>query len=70
MAKGRPPAQNPPLDRWDIYHAGNKARWIGTVEASDADAAIEEAVKTLGTRNPNLRRANSYERIQAAGHKA
>jgi hypothetical protein len=31
--------------RWDIYRAAAKARWIGTVEAVDADAAIREAAK-------------------------
>jgi hypothetical protein len=39
--KPRPPQ---PL-RWDIYRAAAKAKWIGTVEAFDADAAIKEAVK-------------------------
>ncbi len=42
MAKRGPPEPKP-LPRWDIYHAGNKARWLGTVEATDADAAIDEA---------------------------
>ncbi len=31
--------------RWDIYRAAAKAKWIGTVEAVDADAAIREATK-------------------------
>ena len=31
--------------RWDIYRAAAKAKWIGTVEAADADAAIKEAAK-------------------------
>jgi hypothetical protein len=29
----------------DIYRAAAKAKWIGTVEAADADAAIREAAK-------------------------
>jgi hypothetical protein len=28
---------------WDIYRAASKAKWIGTVESADADAAIEVA---------------------------
>jgi hypothetical protein len=32
--------------RWDICRAAAKAKWIGTVEAADADdAAIKEAAK-------------------------
>jgi hypothetical protein len=34
-----------PILRWDIYRAAAKAKWIGTVEAADADAAIKEAAK-------------------------
>jgi hypothetical protein len=26
---------------WDIYRAASKVKWIGSVEAADADAAIE-----------------------------
>jgi hypothetical protein len=33
----------PPLLSWDIYRAASKAKWIGSVEAPDADAAIEKA---------------------------
>ena len=33
------------LMRWDIYRAAAKAKWIGTVEAVDADAAIKDAAK-------------------------
>src|SRR5215470_7607341 len=32
-------------ERWDIYRAAAKAKLIGTVEAADADAAIEIATK-------------------------
>jgi len=32
-----------PLLRWDIYKAAGKAKLIGTVEAADADAAIQKA---------------------------
>ena len=35
---------NPPL-RWDIYKAASKAKLIGTVEAADADEAIEKGAK-------------------------
>ncbi len=28
---------------WDIYRAANKAKLIGSVEAGDAEAAIEKA---------------------------
>jgi hypothetical protein len=45
MAK-RPP---PPPQNWDIYLARHTPdKWIGTVEAADADAAIEEAAKQFG----------------------
>jgi len=32
-----------PLPRWDIYKAAGKAKLIGTVEAADADEAIQKA---------------------------
>lgn len=38
--------------RWDIYRAAAKAKLIGTVEAADADTAIEEAVKQFDVRDP------------------
>jgi hypothetical protein len=41
MLKRPSPPQPPPLSSWDIYRAASKARWIGTVEAADADAAIK-----------------------------
>jgi hypothetical protein len=41
MAKRRPPESKPPL-QWNIYVAGKKLRWIGTVEATDADAAVAQ----------------------------
>ena len=34
-----------PQLRWDIYKAASKAKLIGTVEAADADEAIEKAAK-------------------------
>ena len=40
--KPRPPQ---PTLRWDIYRAAAKAKWIGTVEANDADTAIKNAAK-------------------------
>jgi len=32
-----------PLLRWDIYKAASKAKLIGTVEAADADEAVQKA---------------------------
>jgi hypothetical protein len=37
------PQAPPPL--WDIYKAAAKAKPFGTVEAADADEAIEKAAK-------------------------
>jgi hypothetical protein len=37
------------MSSWDIYRAASKARWIGSVEAADADAAIELAAKEFAT---------------------
>jgi len=34
---------------WDIYRAASKAKWIGSVEAPDADAAIEAAASEFRT---------------------
>jgi hypothetical protein len=43
-----PPKPRPP-QRWDIYLARHtQAKVLGTVEATDADAAIEAAVKEFG----------------------
>ena len=43
-----PPKPRPP-QRWDIYFARHtQAKVRGTVEATDADAAIEAAVKEFG----------------------
>jgi len=39
----RNPNRSPLL--WDIYKAASKAKLIGTVEAADADEAIEKAAK-------------------------
>jgi hypothetical protein len=45
MAK-RPSSSPLPPQSWDIHLARHTpAKWIGTVEAADADAAIEEAAK-------------------------
>jgi hypothetical protein len=38
--------------RWDIYRAAAKAKWIGTVEAVDADAAIKDAAKEFNIEDP------------------
>jgi len=34
-----------PTFAWDVYKAASKARWITTVEAADADEAIEKTAK-------------------------
>ena len=34
-----------PLPRWEIYKAASKAKLIGTIEAANADEAIEKAAK-------------------------
>jgi len=41
-----------PLHRFDIYLARAKATLIGTVEARDAEAAIAEAAKAFGVKDP------------------
>ena len=44
-----PTTARKPLVRWDIYLARHTpARWLGTVEAPDADDAIAEAVRQFG----------------------
>jgi len=40
-----------PLLRWDIYKAAAKAKWIGEVEAPDADAAVELAAKEFNVQD-------------------
>ncbi len=40
------------MREWDIYIARETARLLGTARATDADAAIEEAVRVLGATNP------------------
>jgi hypothetical protein len=44
--------QPPPLFLWDIYRAASKATWIGSVEAADANAAIEVAAIKFKTDVP------------------
>jgi hypothetical protein len=39
------PRQPKPFSTWEIYIARAKAKHLGTVEAADADAAIEAAAK-------------------------
>jgi hypothetical protein len=34
---------------WEICRAASKAKWIGSVEAADADAAVEAAAKEFKT---------------------
>ena len=44
-------APPPPLS-WAIYLARSKpAKWLGTVEAADADAAIEAATKEFAVKD-------------------
>ena len=38
-----------PLPSWNIYRADGKAKWIGSVKAANADAAIEAAAKEFAT---------------------
>jgi hypothetical protein len=38
-----------PLPSWNIFRADGKAKWIGSVEAANADAAIEAAAKEFAT---------------------
>jgi hypothetical protein len=38
-----------PLPTWDIYRADGKAKWIGSVKAANADAAIEAAAREFKT---------------------
>jgi hypothetical protein len=49
MPKRPSPRQPVQLWSWDIYRAASKAKWIGTVEAADADAAVEAAGKEFKT---------------------
>ena len=51
VVKLRPKPQTRPM-RWDIYRAAAKAKWIGTVEAVDADAAIKDAAKEFNVEDP------------------
>jgi len=42
----------PPPTSWDIYLARHApAKWIRTVEAADADAAIKEPAKKLNVQD-------------------
>jgi hypothetical protein len=48
-AKPRPATRS----SWDIYLAQHSlAKWIGTVEPADTDAAIEVAAELLETNDP------------------
>ena len=38
-----------PLPSWNIYRVDGKAKWIGSVKAANADAAIEAAAKEFKT---------------------
>ena len=58
-----PPSQQ----SWDVYLARyTPVKWIGTVEATDADAAIAEAMNEFDVEEPKrliaVRRAHRRER--------
>jgi hypothetical protein len=38
-----------PLPSWNIYRVDGKAKWIGSIKAANADAAIEAAAKEFAT---------------------
>jgi hypothetical protein len=40
-----------PFPRWDIYRAAAKAKWIGTVEAVNVDAAIKKAAQEFNVQD-------------------
>jgi hypothetical protein len=42
------PMAGEPLLSWSVYLANTPAKWLGTVEASTADGAIEVAAKKFG----------------------
>jgi hypothetical protein len=46
---------------WDIYRAAARARWIGRVIASTADAAIEAAAVEFNTDIKKLIAVPAYE---------
>jgi hypothetical protein len=48
---------------WDVYRAASKARWIGRVEASTADAAIEAAAVEFDS---DIRRLIAVQRREIA----
>lgn len=43
MAKQSTKPRSPPLAIWDVYKAAAKAKPLGTLEATDADEAIQKA---------------------------
>jgi hypothetical protein len=43
------PSPQKPLPSWNIYRVDGKAKWIGSVKAANADAAIEAAAKEFKT---------------------
>jgi hypothetical protein len=51
--------------RWDIYRAA--AKWIGTVEAVDADAAIKDAAKEFNIEDPKKLIAVQRQTARHAG---
>lgn len=44
MAKARQKAPSN-LKYWEIYHLGRAGRRLGTVEAADAEEALQQAIK-------------------------
>lgn len=48
---------------WDVYYAAARARWVGRVEASYADEAIQAAAVTFGV---NVRKLIAVRRREIA----
>ena len=45
LSVARRPAKLKPVAEWQISKIGKVARYIGTVQATDADAAIRRAIE-------------------------
>lgn len=45
MAKAKTPKAGEPLPTWRIMRIAKKGRYLGTVRAADADAAIARAIE-------------------------
>jgi hypothetical protein len=49
LAAMPPKLKRPPPASWNIYKVATKAIWLGTVEASDKDTAIEKGAQEFKT---------------------